>query len=444
MANNPFVYGSDYGSAIKSGLTWKNTPTSVSTNNDGAQLGGKYQSLVDANPYRNQTYQKSPWQNLLSSLGFRTQADAWQENMSVQAAEYDAAIAQKQYDEQYNDPLAQVERMRNAGLNPDIDGGSSINSGSAAPLGEDPSTPMQTTGEEDLPLQFANHVLSGFSSALGMLGTFQGMHRTHLQNVMQSLQNEQVANQLFGSLSPMMLPESQHPDGIENFDWKAAAMNNTRAFAKTMPKKLQKSFIDYQERFFKSAIGEGESYEAFKKRISSGRSAAIESQTFWSELPSVLLQITEPLADASEKIYSSGQERELAENGAATAEAQNAETYANAFGEKGGSTQQAELDIAEIDAGKAAAKRAKTNDEMVSILNGTIDNIIKNLQRTAEDGGLKGGLASLALVMMAGVRLWLVSQGAPNISRSESQSHSLRQGDYGRSDSGSRGFSISW
>ena len=102
------------------------------------------------------------------------------------------------------------------------------------------------------------------------------------------------------------------------------------------------------------------------------------------------------------------------------------------------------MDIAEIDAGKAAAKRAKTNDEMVTILNGTIDNIIKNLQRTAEDGGLKGGLASLALVMMAGVRLWLVSQGAPNISRSESQSHSLRQGDYGRSDSGSRGFSISW
>lgn len=113
------------------------------------ELGPQYQSLLDQNPYRNLTYRKSPWQNLLTNLGFRTEADAWQENMSVQAAEYDASIAQKAYDEQYNTASAQAERMRAAGINPDIDGGSSISPGEAASPAQDPSTPMQTTGDDD-------------------------------------------------------------------------------------------------------------------------------------------------------------------------------------------------------------------------------------------------------------------------------------------------------
>ena len=61
-----------------------------------------------------------------------SEADAWQENMSVQAAEYDAAIVQKAYDEQYNQPSEQVARMNAAGLNPDISGGENINPGEAA------------------------------------------------------------------------------------------------------------------------------------------------------------------------------------------------------------------------------------------------------------------------------------------------------------------------
>lgn len=125
-------------------------------------------NLKSSNPYVNQSYYKSPWQNFLSKLGFRTEADAWQENMSVQAAEYDAALAQKQYDQEYNEPLAQVERMRNAGLNPDIDGGSNISSGQAAPLGEDPSTPMQSTGAEDKIIGAAQTIMTALSTGIGL------------------------------------------------------------------------------------------------------------------------------------------------------------------------------------------------------------------------------------------------------------------------------------
>lgn len=380
------------------------------------KLGGQYQKLIDANPYRNQSYSESPWQALLSGLGFRTQADAWKENMAVQAAEYDAAVAQKAFDTEYNDPQSQVERMKAAGLNPDIDPGS-IDPGSAAPMGEDPSTPMQSTGQEGVIFEFGDRIMSAFSSALGMFQTFQGINRTHLQNIMQGITNEKEAASLFGSLSGLMLPESDHPDGIVNFDWKAQALNNARAFAKSLPKSLQQRFINYQERFFSSAIGEGESFDAFRKRVIAGRGNAIESQTLWSELSDVLLQITEPYADATEKLMTSRQERELAENGAATAQAQNDETYANIFGENGGPSKEAFSDIAGFEASTAQNKRLANDERTIGILNGTIDEIIQNLGRTAKEGGIKGGLANLALVLMAGVRLWLVSQGAPNISR---------------------------
>ena len=154
----------------------------VQSINTSPSVGGKYQTLIDANPYRNIEYTKTPWQNFLTSLGFRTQADAWKENMQVQANEYDAAIMQKQYDEHYNDPQSQVQRMRAAGLNPDIDGGSSIDSGSAAPPGEDPSTPMQTTADDASQLlSFGQSVMSAVTSAIGMASGIQGLQRNRLQ-----------------------------------------------------------------------------------------------------------------------------------------------------------------------------------------------------------------------------------------------------------------------
>ena len=260
----------------------------------------RIQDLLDANPYRNVNYNVSPWQKLLSALGFRTQADAWRENMTIQANEYDAAILQKQADEQYNDPTSQVARERAAGLNPDINGGQNIDPGSAAPMGEDPSTPMQSTGDE-LPLAVANQILGAFSSAIGMIGSFQGMQRNHLQNILLELDTEQKRSDFFGSLSGLMLPTTDHPDGVQNYDWKSVALKNARGFSRTLPKKMQKEFIDYQERFFNSAIGEGESFDAFRKRVLAGRGNAVESGTFWTEINEVLPAVVEPLIQFNEK-----------------------------------------------------------------------------------------------------------------------------------------------
>ena len=166
-----------------------------------------YDDLKSSNPYRNQEYKESGWQKFLSSLGFRTQADAWKENMSVQAAEYDAALAQKQFDTEYNSPSEQAARMRAAGLNPDLDP-SSIDSGSAAPMGEDPSTPMQSTGDEETLGRVANGIMSAFTSALGIVTTFQGIHRNHLENLLLGFNSSKAISDFAKDNWQSMLPES--------------------------------------------------------------------------------------------------------------------------------------------------------------------------------------------------------------------------------------------
>lgn len=170
-------------------------------------VGGRYQDLIDANPYSGAEYTESPWQGLLSMFGIRTGADAWKENMAVQANEYNAAILQKQYDEEYNDPRNQVARLRAAGVNPDLDGGASVSPGEAASLPQDPSTPMQSEGAEDRFREFANFAVSAFSSALGMIETIQGIQGRKLQNTLMSIQGENDFNSFARSMSGMFLPK---------------------------------------------------------------------------------------------------------------------------------------------------------------------------------------------------------------------------------------------
>ena len=163
---------------IHKGLLGNTYDTISSVNTTGVELPYQYQSMLDANPYRGIEYTKSPWQKFLSWLGFRTEADAWKENMAVQANEYDAGIVQKAYDEDYNDAQSQVQRMKAAGLNPDLDP-SSVSPGESASMGEDPSVPMQTTGEESQVYQFATGIMSIASTAIGLVGSIQGISRNH-------------------------------------------------------------------------------------------------------------------------------------------------------------------------------------------------------------------------------------------------------------------------
>lgn len=383
----------------------------VNSNNVGASSNKKsYQQLLDANPYRNITYNKSPWQNFLSQLGFRTQADAWQENMDIQAREYDAAILQKQYDEEYNDPQSQVARERAAGLNPDINGGQSIDPGSAAPLGEDPSTPMQTTGEEGLPMQIVNGVMSAFTTGMGIVSSFQGVQSKHLDNL---LKVEGFASDNFSKFIPFL--------GISNSDDLSQSRGRSdvisdslemaKMFAKSnLPRRYRDKFVQTIQGFWNSAPGDAEAFKSWTDQVKSGRSYGVESQYLYSPFSDVLLDLTKPLSGLADDIAKLNLKYQKSDLSAGVAENENREEYANALdADLQGRTENVANDL------------QLKNNEMVGLLRGRLNEIIHGLEDTAKNNnGLKGGLANVCITLISMLQLWLSSQGAPSISRSTS------------------------
>lgn len=236
-------------------------------------------ALSKSNPYSNLqsssnpftgsegVYKTSRWQAFLSSLGFRTQADAWNENMQVQSQEYAAALAQKAYDEQYNLPVNQVARMRAAGLNPDLNGGDSIDSGSAQPLGEDPSTPMQSTGDEGAIMSAANTIMSAISTGFAVakdIGTLKNMHIMNDQGMIET--GERVAK--FAKWITDQNKITQQGSSYEDFreHLSAASEDSYQIHSGSVPKRFQKQFKRNLDTFYHSLDYAVESLESQKKK----------------------------------------------------------------------------------------------------------------------------------------------------------------------------------
>ena len=135
--------------------------------------GAEYDQLFANNPYRNLTYKKSGWQNFLSALGFRTDAERWQEDAQVNANEYDAGIFSMMQQNEFNSPQAQAERMRQAGLNPDLLGIGDVQE--AASPTEDPNGMSQNVGDEFA--DFGNTIASVFSRAMAVFKDFKSIQQ---------------------------------------------------------------------------------------------------------------------------------------------------------------------------------------------------------------------------------------------------------------------------
>lgn len=359
------------------------------------------QSLSSLNPYRNQPYKKTGFQNFLSALGFRTQADAWQENMSVQAAEYDAALAQKEYNEQYEKPSAEAARMREAGLNPDLQGIGDV--AGASPMGEDPSTPMQSTGDEGMLMTIANGVLNAFTTAVGVVGSIQNIATTGLSNLGKVTE---LAESQFPNMIPF-LGESQDYSRPEIID---SSMAMAKMFAKqNLPRRYRNRFENTIRGFWNSAPGDAKAYKEWSDRISSRRGYAVESQTLYDEFSEVLYPLAKELADMQGDIYRARQQADITDATADTAENQNRQEYAT------------ELD-AELQAKTENAQNSVSyeNAQMVDIMRSHLSKMVSSLEDASKEKGIKGALAGVAMSMISMLQLWISTQGAPSVSRSTS------------------------
>lgn len=371
--------------------------------------------LYDNNPYRDQEYYESPWQGFLYNLGFRTQADAWRENMSVQAAEYDAAIAQKLRDEEYNSPLQQAARLRAAGINPDLEGGANVDPGSAAPMPEDPSTPMQSTGEEGSIMNFANGVLGCFTSALGIASSIQGVQRNRLQNNLLSLENESNFSEFARKMFPFFLPESPETKTLEDGSsqsWQYGALERAKLFAGNMPRSMQRKFLSSVQSFWNSAPGSAEAYKSWRDRVTNRKGYYNDSSYFYDESDQVLRVIADGLQSTNEDIYKLRQKADKSAALADDAENKNREDYATELdGKLQGAAENAANDV------------SKQNNEMVGIMRQSLTKMIHNLDKLSKESGLKGGLATIAMSLLSMFQLYISTQGMPSISRSSSFSN---------------------
>lgn len=355
------------------------------------------------NPYVGRTYKETPWQSLLSHYGIRTQADAWQENMAVQAAEFDSAYQMKLRDEEYNLPVNQVARMRAAGLNPDIEGGKNLSSGEAQPMPEDPSTPMQSTGNEVG--DFANNILGLFSTAIGMSQGIQGVVANRLSNTMQSLQNESFLAQFAEGMFPYFLPNT--PDNVVLDDgsehtWKYDALQRAKMFAGGLPQFIQNRFIDLVQGYWNSVPGDSAAWSAWHDRVTNRKGYFNESSTFYDEADDVLRIISDELGSLQERVVKSGMKAETAEN-------ENSEEYFNALD----ATQQAEAE-------NATNRVTEANMDMTALLREHLDNIIQKLDKASKDKGWKGNIATIMMSLLSVFQLYISTQGAPSVSRSSS------------------------
>lgn len=350
------------------------------------------QKLSSSNPYSQSAtgsdYHLSGWQNFLRTLGFRTGYDAWRENMGVQSKEYDAALAQKAYDEEYNLPVNQVARMRAAGINPDLDGGKGIDSGVSSPMGEDPSTPMQSTGDEQQIMSFANGVMSVFTTGLGIVQSFQGITRNRIQNLILGTQAESDFSDFSDKWAFRFLPNK--PDslvdenGLES-SWHDLALQRAQIFArKSLPKKMQQKFLDNVKAYWNGAPGDQAAYDEWSK-VQEKRFGYGMSRGTYGDLTEddVLYGITSRLGKLAQRALNATSEDQAvsAENqleydktidSAVAAEAQNSSNSAT-----------------------------KETNDVNAMLRGTMSDILSFLQDAAKGKGIGAGLANVALALMS-------------------------------------------
>lgn len=138
------------------------------------ESGKDFASLQANNPYRNYKYTQSSFDkigNWLNSRVFhdnfiKTREQSVADDMANKAAVYDAQIGEVQREEMYNSATEQAERMRAAGINPDLQS-SGISGGEATPFDNQAVSGMPELEQESDLQRAGNFISSVLSIASG-------------------------------------------------------------------------------------------------------------------------------------------------------------------------------------------------------------------------------------------------------------------------------------
>lgn len=162
-------------------------PSTIKYNSfDETGLPESYRQEWENNPYKNANYQLGLWDKIGNALGFRTAEDKTREEYDQYASEYESQLLQRYHDETYNSEVEQAKRMKEAGINPALNG----------------TTPSQTTTPPitGMPAESFRDNSEQFNNALGSLGTVFGDF-LNIANGLQSLklQDLDIVNKSIGN-----------------------------------------------------------------------------------------------------------------------------------------------------------------------------------------------------------------------------------------------------
>lgn len=143
---------------------------------DIASRGTDWAQLIVANPYKDITRKQGLFAKIGSALGLRTSYDKFLEQQQMNSQEYISNLALKAYNEDYETPTAEAERMRAAGLNPDLLGTEGVNGASGMPeeTGIDPSA-FDESGDLEPIRNVVSFVTGAINMAFGLANNFQAL-----------------------------------------------------------------------------------------------------------------------------------------------------------------------------------------------------------------------------------------------------------------------------
>lgn len=352
---------------------------------DSSQAPAGYESQWMNNPYATFDYHHTWWQKLLEGFGFRTDFNKYQESMNMNAKEYEAQLLEKAHNEEYDSAAAQAARMRQAGINPDLQGG--VDAGSSSGIEPDPSMPAPPGDDRGVFSGFANVILSCFTGAVGLAKDFLSLGI--MTNDVDSGRISNSAGIVDFALNAArnFIPE-QYPEGDPEWVNRAVdqAYDSSSLF---MSKKQQRMFRRALTSFYQSAPTQAEQWKFWRENMSNKQGWFVESGSkFWQDgTDEVLRVVTNNLSKAYDRI----KEKSLSVEGKSLS---NQEEYLNTLdpslqAQVENTTNQRNVHSADIDA----------------ILNECLDSIVRDLRDTSESGKRGHGLAQAALLLFSLLRM---------------------------------------
>lgn len=376
--------------------------------------GTKYEELLKANPYRRQTEFHDTW--------FSKAGTAAREELRQNSANYTADILQRYYAEQYqeqqNSEAAKVQRMREAGLNPDLLGTSGASEFSQPEAAETPQMDTAAYGAmatEGImkPMEMASQFISIAQSALGMVTGFQQLANLRTAQVSTDIANARsvdsyAAEVFFDSVSALDLGrlasmdsalEPEHTSSMDDSINAALVRDGGVPFFED--RVSQARFERTLRRYRRSMRKKSDVYKFLTDYQKQRETVARWSQSeFFDPEDETFLGLQEAFAQYNDKIewlYRDAQETGLA-----------AEVSGNKYSRSKSIFDKKVLNAQSPGLIGSNLNTAEQLKEMQLGQQKAVEELITKLYKTLEEGsrhgGIKGGFSMFALVMLTFVR----------------------------------------